>query len=167
MTDSVLNDSLCRVSWRSRPGGFVGLMTLYESNYIRLRQLLGEPRDLPDKAVSSPKDDCPLYLRVDERSRYTTTFTLTYRFDEPGGAVFDPDLQVRVYHDARLGESLQCARWHRHPVLGRLHVALRDNEAARAMDERWSRNMMLNKWLDYCAERGHLFGQAVASHRQR
>lgn len=167
MTDTVLNDSLCRVSWRSRPGGFVDLMTLYESNYIRLRQLLGEPRDLPDEAVSSPAGDCPLYLRVDERSRYTTTFTLTYRFDEPGGVVFDPDLQVRVYHDARLGESLQCSRWHRHPVLGRLHVTLRDNAAARAMDERWSRNMMLNKWLDYCTERGHRFGQAVAPYRQR
>ena len=24
-----------------------------------------------------------------------------------------------------------------------------------ALGERWRRNMLLNKWLDYCAERGH------------
>lgn len=163
MTELAQNDALCRVTWRSRPGGFVSLMTLYESNYIRLRRLLGDPRQLPDDAVSSPEGDCPLYLRVDERSRYTTTFTLTYRFDSPYGAVFDPDLQVRVYHDARLGETLQCARWHRHPVFGRLHAALHGTESARAMDDRWSRNMMLNKWLEYCAERGHEFGRDGAS----
>jgi hypothetical protein len=31
-------DSLCVTSWRARPVSFVSLMTLYESNYIRLRQ---------------------------------------------------------------------------------------------------------------------------------
>lgn len=167
MTDLALNDSLCRATWESRPGGFVSLMTLYESNYIRLRQLLGDPRALPDEAVSSAPDDCPLYLRVDERSPYTTTFTLTYRFDADGVLVRDPDLQVRVYHDARLGESLQCARWHRHPVFGRLHAYLRGSESMRAMDERWSRNMMLNKWLDYCLDRGHVFGLRIGTHRPR
>jgi uncharacterized protein YqiB (DUF1249 family) len=27
----------------------------------------------------------------------------------------------------------------------------------RELDQRWTRNMMLNKWLEYCAERGHWF----------
>jgi hypothetical protein len=30
------------------------------------------------------------------------------------------------------------------------------------LGERWLRNMLLNKWLDYCAERGHRFAPAVA-----
>jgi uncharacterized protein YqiB (DUF1249 family) len=25
------------------------------------------------------------------------------------------------------------------------------------LDQRWARNMMLNKWLEYCVERGHRF----------
>jgi hypothetical protein len=136
-------------------------MTLYESNYIRLAQLLGSLRDIPDAQVSSPPDDCPLHLQVDERSRYTTTFTLTYRFIESEGdiarEVADPDLQIRVYHDARLGEALKCARWHRHPLLNSLQ-----SDFHRHMDERWQRNVMLNKWLEYCADRGHCFATSFA-----
>jgi uncharacterized protein YqiB (DUF1249 family) len=29
------------------------------------------------------------------------------------------------------------------------------------LGERWLRNMMLNKWLDYCLERGHEFTPAA------
>ena len=28
------------------------------------------------------------------------------------------------------------------------------------LDRRWSRNMLLNKWLEFCAERGHSFASA-------
>jgi hypothetical protein len=31
----------------------------------------------------------------------------------------------------------------------------------RELDQRWARNMMLNKWLEYCAERGHRFSTAT------
>jgi uncharacterized protein YqiB (DUF1249 family) len=26
------------------------------------------------------------------------------------------------------------------------------------LDDRWRRNTMLNKWLEYCVDRGHQFG---------
>lgn len=149
------NDSWCRASWQSRPGTFVSLMTLYESNYIRLHQLLGSLDNLPDQHISTPDNDCALHLLVDERSRYTTTFTLTYRFLEVDTEIADPDLQIRVYHDARLGEALRCNRWHRHPMFRDFQSALQ-----REMDERWQRNMMLNKWLEYCLDRGHDFSAA-------
>jgi uncharacterized protein YqiB (DUF1249 family) len=151
--DLPLTDSLCRVSWRARPRGFIALMTLYESNYIRLRQLSGEFAALPVASVSAPPGDFALHLRVDERSRYTTTLTLTYRFELPdGGQADDPNLQIRVYHDAHLAEALNGVRRHRHPLLSDLQ-----SHAPRHMDARWRRNMMLNKWLDYCTERGHCF----------
>jgi uncharacterized protein len=156
MSTATLNDSYCRVTYRSRPGSFVSLMTLYESNYIRLAYLLGDLAQLPDRQVSPLEGDCPLHACVDERSRYTTTFTLTYQFIDVDVVVSDPDLQVRVYHDARLGEALRCTRWHRHPVFTALDAAR--GESARELDDRWQRNIMLNKWLDYCVERGHSFG---------
>jgi uncharacterized protein YqiB (DUF1249 family) len=31
------------------------------------------------------------------------------------------------------------------------------SELARELGDRWLRNVMLNKWLDYCFERGHRF----------
>jgi len=146
------NDCMCAVSWRARPGSFVGLMTLYESNYIRLSSLVPGIDRIRGTAVSEVEGDCPLYLRLEEHSRYTTTLTLTYVFDDPAGALADPDLQVRIYHDARLAEVHACRRWHRHAVLGAIRSQL-----GRALGERWLRNVMLNKWLDYCVERGHRF----------
>lgn len=152
MLASTTRDQLLPVSWRSRPGDFVSLMTLYESNYVRLRALVPQLAALQGEQVSVVSGDCPLHLRVDECCRYTTTFTLTYLFDTVAGAVADPDLQVRVYHDARMAEVLQCARWHRHDVLSSLKSELHCQ-----LGDRWLRNVMLNKWLDYCAERGHRF----------
>ncbi len=49
-------DSLCVTSWRARPVSFVSLMTLYESNYIRLRSLVGDVRGLHgSRGVAGPR----------------------------------------------------------------------------------------------------------------
>ena len=80
-SDSMLSDALSIVSWRSRPRSFVALMSLYESNYLRLASLAGDLRHLADVRVSRVPDDCDLRLSVTERSPYTTSFDLTYLFD--------------------------------------------------------------------------------------
>lgn len=152
MLDDVLTDEMIAVSWRARPGNFVSLMTLYESNYIRLRRLVPQWDALAGECISAVEGDCRLYLRVDERTRYTTTLTLTYLFETPSGELTDPDLQVRVYHDARLAEALSSARWLQHQMLVSIRSQLRNHAG-----DRWVRNMMLNKWLDYCVERRHRF----------
>jgi uncharacterized protein YqiB (DUF1249 family) len=145
-------DTDCAVSWRARPASFVSLMSLYESNYIRLGWLISDLATVSGSAVSTVEGDCPLHLTVEERSRYTTTLMLTYVFDGDSAIVTDPDLQIRVYHDARLAEVQSCATWHRHSMLESIR-----SELARALGDRWLRNIMLNKWLDYCVERGHRF----------
>ena len=146
----MLTDYLCAVSWRARPGSFVSLMTLYESNYIRLGWLVPDPHRLADHAVSRVPGDCPLELSVVERARYTTTLTLSYLFDDDGRTIRDPGLELRVYHDARLAEATSVGRTH--GGLQRIQSAL-----PRSLDRRWSGNVLLNKWLEYCAERGHRF----------
>ncbi|HEV2111954.1 MAG TPA: DUF1249 domain-containing protein, partial [Gammaproteobacteria bacterium] len=80
-----------------RPRSFAGLMTLYESNHVRLRQLLGNLRRLPDTAVSSSSRDLDLYLAVEERSRYTTGLHMTYWFESALDRSADPDLRLRIY----------------------------------------------------------------------
>jgi uncharacterized protein YqiB (DUF1249 family) len=67
-----------------------------------------------------------------------------------------PDLRVRVYHDAHLAEAQEWAGTHTQSVL----KALR-SQAERELDQRWARNVMLNKWLEYCVERGHRFSSAT------
>ena len=148
----MLNDALTLVSWRSRPRSFVALMSLYESNYLRLAQLVGDLTALADLSVSRVADDCDLRLSVTERSPYTTSFDLTYLFQQEDGVSTYPDMRVRVYHDARLVEAQEWASQHDHEGLRRLRGL-----AERELDQRWARNTMLNKWLEYCIDRGHGF----------
>jgi uncharacterized protein YqiB (DUF1249 family) len=153
-------DSLCVTTWRARPVSFVSLMTLYESNYIRLRALVGDVRSLSGRHVSRVAGDCDLHLEPVERNPYTTVLRLTYLFDDAAGPTADPDLEVRVYHDARLAEASRCARWVRHPGLESIRSGL-----SAALGDRWLRNMLLNKWLDYCFDRGHRFAASPSGVR--
>ena len=156
----MLSDVTTIVSWRSRPRSFVALMSLYESNYLRLASLAGDLRTLRDVYVSRVPDDCDLRLSVTERSPYTTSVDLTYLFREGEAVQSYPDMRVRIYHDARLVEAQEWAQeWaqessnrHDHETLRRLRGV-----AERELDQRWARNTMLNKWLEYCIDRGHGF----------
>ena len=141
-----------------RPRSFAGLMTLYEGNYARMKQLLGDPRHLPEHAVSTSATDLSLYVNVQERSRYTTVMQMTYWFDDAGGSVADPDLSVRVYHDARLVEAVDCAGNPRHAVLQPLWRPARSE-----MEHRWTLNILLHKWLEYCLDNRHRFQQDTTS----
>jgi uncharacterized protein YqiB (DUF1249 family) len=148
----MIADQWCETTWRARPGSFVSLMTLYESNFVRLGWLVGDLRSISERSVSRADSDCDLYLTPLELSRYTSVFRLTYEFPLEGECIRDPDLEVCVYHDARLAEVRSFRGFRRHSDLARVESGLK-----RELDQRWARNMMLNKWLEYCAERGHRF----------
>ena len=91
-----------------------------------------------------------------ERSPYTSTVNLTYLLPHMHGSLPYPDMQVRIYHDAHLVEARQWAAVHSQPLLRSLRT-----RAERELDQRWARNMMLNKWLEYCVERGHRFSSST------
>lgn len=150
----MLGDDLCAVSWRARPGSFVGLMTLYESNYIRLGWLAGDLRALAGEHRSRVASDVELKLTVLERGPYTTMLQLTYAFGGEPEWPDAPDLGVRVYHDARVAEA--------HAFGARPRSAPRTALERGDLGSRWARNVMLNKWLEYCVDRGHRFGPACA-----
>jgi uncharacterized protein YqiB (DUF1249 family) len=131
-------------------------MTLYESNYIKLGQLVGDMRFFEGAASSRSAVDFDLYLEMVSRDRYTTTLKMTYLFPECVGGVVssvaDPDLTVRIYHDAKLVDVVWEADQHRHCKLRELASV-----HTRALGERWRSNIMLNKWLDYLLEMQHVF----------
>jgi uncharacterized protein YqiB (DUF1249 family) len=146
----MIADSLLRLPCPARPGSFAALMSLYESNFVRLGWLLPDPRRIRGPMTSGAADDLPLYLSLVDRSRYTTTVRMTYFFDDEVGRVADPDLLVRIYHDALLVEAMACTHRHRHEALKEF-----DTRPGAELSRRWARNVMLNKWLEYCTEKGH------------
>ena len=135
----------------AKPRSFVGLMALYESNYLRLMQLVPELDRLDGCFRSRVAGDCDLYVEILERSRYTVTLSLTYHFETDDGLLMDPDMTVRAYLDGRLAEVLSIGRRQRHPALRQLVREHREE-----LDRRWRCNMVLNKWLDYLGDQGHL-----------
>lgn len=130
----------------------MALMGVYESNYLRLLQLAGDPRQVSGTLISRVAGDCELQLGLLEHMPYTSTLTLTYVMDAVGNAQRErlPDLRLCAYHDARLLEAQDFQAQHKWRGQG-----VRPGE--RELHQRWTRNMMLNKWLEYCAERGHHF----------
>ena len=115
-----------------------GLMNLYESNFQRLARLIPGFRLPRDRAESRTEQDGPLYLEVLERCPYTLTLILTYRLAQAGEV---PRLRVRIYFDAQVAQAM-------------------DAEPAAAgenIDRQWERNLLLNKWLEFCLHHGHGF----------
>jgi uncharacterized protein YqiB (DUF1249 family) len=136
-------------------------MALYEGNFIKLTALAPALIESPanEPSLSRAPRDLDLHLCVDAVTRYTVDLRLTYLFEEFVGDEFtglsaDPDLHLRVYLDARMVEVISWSISHRHAILRQLAAT-----SARELDRRWSRNIMLGKWLDYLGDMGHTFRQ--------
>ena len=134
-----------------KPRSFVGLMALYESNYLRLLQLVPELERLDGCFRSRVAGDCELFVEILERCRYTITMSLTYRFESDDGRIADPDIKVRAYLDGRLAEAMSLGGDHQHSKLRSLI-----RKSRRELNARWRRNVILNKWLEYLSDQGHL-----------
>jgi uncharacterized protein YqiB (DUF1249 family) len=135
----------------AKPRSFVGLMALYESNFLRLLRLVPELNRLDGCFRSSVAGDCDLHIEILERNRYTVTLSLTYHLETEEGLFIDPDMTIRAYLDGQLAEAMAIGDSQRHPTLRRLV-----GEHRSELNRRWQRNVVLNKWLDYLAEQGHL-----------
>jgi len=87
---------------------------------------------------------------------YTSMLTLTYLIPSSDSGSLErlPDLRLRAYHDARLLEAEQFRQQRPKEHNTRRWDPL---QGERELHQRWTRNMMLNKWLEYCVERGHRF----------
>lgn len=134
-----------------RPNSFVGLMALYESNFLRLLRLIPEVERLDGCFRSRVAGDCDLYVEVIETSRYTVTLSLTYHLATDAGLFIDPDMTIRAYLDGQQAEVLSIGKQQQHAALRRLVCAHREE-----LDRRWRRNIVLNKWLEYLSHQGHL-----------
>ncbi len=134
-------------------GRFASLMDLYEQNYLLMRLLAPDLKSMSQGSfVSRVPGAMSLELSELEHSRYTSTFRLTYRFSGSslrGRNRREPDLAVRLYHDARTCEVMSGLM-----PGGRIEIRRkRDLEEGRRL------NRFLQKWLSYCLRQGHQFGE--------
>jgi len=136
------------------PRGYVSLMDLHENNFIRLKKLVPLLEELQGSAVSRMPGCLDVHIRVIERSQFTTTLLMTYLFQDEKQEVSEPNLKLRVYHDARLVEVVAGHLKH-----GRQRL---DHLPATALKLKWRLNRFLYKWLGYCLYLGHEFNQEIA-----
>ena len=123
------------------------LIDLHESNYHRLLRLAPDLRYIEGTVVSRVAGALDLFLTVHKQQRYTTTLSLTYRFDDGS----QPDAAIVVYHDVLAAELLSINRrrpaWVRNCRKGQMPE----------IDRKWRTNRFLQKWLGFCHRQGHLF----------
>ena len=156
---TMLTDSYILPNCIASPRSFGGLMTLYESNYLKLNQLVADLNIREGYSVSYSEHDCNLHLSIENRSKYTCELRLTYLFDNSNCSIADPDLTARVYFDARMAEVRGWIDEHQHLLLKTL-----DKQYKKVVDRCWGRNIMFSKWLDYLLENGHGFSsQSISS----
>ncbi len=128
---------------------FVSLMDMYEENFIKLRKLIPNLQKMEGEHTSQSPGHLDLHLQIQERSKFTTTLFLSYRFGDDAEMHMEPNLKIRVYHDAGLAEVMS----------GRLHHGrlVLENLPADARRQKWQLNRFLAKWLRYCLRQQHGF----------
>lgn len=131
---------------------FAALMELYENNYVRLRRLCPDLDGIVGEQRSAAPGASDLHLLVLERTPYTTRLRLSYEFGEHGRVRRQPDMTIRMFHDARQAEVIgrYCRR--RGEDIGTDAIA-----GVSGLSCRWRQNRFLFKWLGFCLAQGHGF----------
>lgn len=129
-----------------------GLQATCEANYVQLMRLLPKMREaVVSRRVMLSQGERPLgvlALEVTEACPYTTALRVRQELGLPWLPV--PELEVRVYHDARMAEVVSAGA-SRH-LLGRYPYP---NQAMHQPDEKSQLNLFLGEWLSHCLACGH------------
>jgi uncharacterized protein len=143
------------------------LMSLCEGNFDLFARLAPLVREQRGTLVCQGRGGLDLHLIVEEQSPYTSVVRLTHFFpgpathpigqvepaaDPPGrrraGGRADPNLRLRVYHDARQVEV---------ESLRQTALPMRSDYQPPALDAKWKVNCFLEKWLRFCLYEGYRF----------
>jgi len=117
-----------------------------------MRVLAPELRSMGEGCfVSRSKGTPALELRDITHSKYTTTFKLTYHFSASDQELkpYEPDLFIRLYHDARTCEVMSG-------LLPEVRVEAR---RTRNLEDGQRLNQFLHRWLSFCIRQGHCFAE--------
>ena len=128
----------------AEPNSFVGLMTLYESNYIKLNYLFPKIRQYDtDRSIKSFFGN-DIHLGINKKTKYTMIISMTYSFEEIDIIEYEPNLTIKIYFDSRSAEVIGVGKLNKK---SRLRDITYQNK--NIINHLWRRNIVLNKWLDY------------------
>ncbi len=142
------SDSKIVIDKPQKPMSFAALMTLYESNYQRLMNLLQVHRqDLDFQEFTFKHAQHIVYCRVEDVTKYTALLCIDEDQVSQGEPVRVNHFRVRIYHDARLAAVQSSLQDNSHYQLNELPIT------AERIQALWAQNMFFNKWLAYCMDR--------------
>ncbi|WP_417780664.1 DUF1249 domain-containing protein [Stutzerimonas xanthomarina] len=128
------------------------LQAACEANYLRLMRLLPEMRNHPDtRRIAMSQGDRllgVLVLTVTESCPYTTTVQISQQDCLPW--LPTPQMDVRVYHDARMAEVVAAENARRFRG-----IYSYPNAQMHQPDEKNQLNLFLGEWLGHCLACGH------------
>jgi len=129
-----------------------GLQAACEANYARLMRLLPEMRStMSSRRIGMAQGDQMLGVLVLDvllACPYTTTLRVRQEHSLPWLPV--PQMEVQVYHDARMAEVVSAEHARR---LRSIYPY--PNEAMHQPDEKAQLNLFLGEWLSHCLACGH------------
>lgn len=129
-----------------------GLQAACEANYARLMRLLPDMRDTQSsRRIGMTQGDQMigvLVLEVVLACPYTTTLRVRQEHSLPWLPV--PQLEVQVYHDARMAEVISAEHARR---LRSIYPY--PNADMHQPDEKAQLNLFLGEWLSHCLACGH------------
>ncbi|AAY95951.1 DUF1249 domain-containing protein [Pseudomonas protegens] len=131
-----------------------GLQASCEANYARLMRLLPDMRNQPvARRIAVTQGDQMLgvlALEVVLACPYTTTLQVRQEHSLPWLPV--PQLEVQVYHDARMAEVISAEHARRFRS-----IYPYPNAFMHQPDEKAQLNVFLGEWLSHCLACGHEF----------
>ena len=131
----------------AEPDTFVGLMSLYESNYIKLNHLFPKIRQYDaDRLIKSPSGN-DIHIGINIKTKYTMIISMTYSFEEKEIIEYEPNLTIKIYFDSRSAEVISIGRINKKSKLR--DIAYQNKNI---INHLWRRNIILNKWLDYISD---------------
>jgi len=124
------------------------LVELCEENFLYLQKLLPELREMRGCYCSRGSEHADLFLEVVEHARYTSIVHLTYYFEQDHGREPEPDVLLKVYHDAEQVEVID---------LKQSSLPVHSLYEAPGLLNKWQVNLFVSKWLAFCVYQGHHF----------
>ncbi|EPJ46924.1 MAG: hypothetical protein OFPI_32970 [Osedax symbiont Rs2] len=132
-------------------------MALCEANYARLLKLLPDIDQCQqrDFIIDIGGHQSIVSLQIQERFKFTTTVLVSQGQcnaiqSAKVKALFSPQLQVRLYHDAKMAEVINPHK--RSQLQGSYRYP---NDAMFHVDEKIQLNEYLAQWLSHCLTHGY------------
>ena len=128
------------------------LPRLNEVNYQLIMRLIPDMFNMGEASISRSREGDKLYLRIIERSPYTTALSLTHHFQAGSISLPVPDLWLRVYHDVCVAEAIAQLDGN-----SPAHARAYDWHEGLDADIKRKLNSFTEKWLRHCLQQGHSF----------